>query len=90
MTCKDCIHIDVCVMHEHYNDCEKEVAESGCDHFQDKADFVEVVRCGECKHLKVYNTNSIYAYCKKTHLAFFPFEMDTRTHYCGLGERRDK
>lgn len=44
MTCKDCIHYEVCVFHTKGNENEK------CMHFKNKADFVEVVRCKDCKH----------------------------------------
>ena len=47
-----------------------------------------LVRCKDCKHLTVYNSPTLYAYCQKTHLRFEPFQEDTRTHYCSYGERR--
>ena len=47
----------------------------------------EVVRCKDCKHLTVYNSPTLYAYCQKTHLRFEPFQEDTRTHFCSYGER---
>lgn len=42
MTCKDCIHYDICTFHltaDEYKDCV---------HFKNKADVVEVVRCKDC------------------------------------------
>lgn len=42
MTCKDCIHRNVCKAYE------PEEPECICNHFKNKADFVEVVRCPEC------------------------------------------
>lgn len=53
------------------------------------ADVVEVVRCDKCKHLSAHNSPTLYAYCEKTHFRFEPFQTDTRTHYCGFGERKD-
>ena len=50
---------------------------------------VEVVRCKDCKHLNVLNRKDLYAHCPKTNTVFFPFELDTRTHFCSLGERKD-
>lgn len=49
MTCRDCIH-DRC--------CDMWAVESGlpfvnpntCEHFKNKADFIEVVRCEKCKY----------------------------------------
>ena len=52
-------------------------------------DAVEVVRCKDCKHLNVLNRKDLYAHCPKTNTVFLPFELDTRTHYCSLGERKD-
>ena len=48
-TCKDCIHKKVCVIlafPEAFENTEWE--KEHCDHFKNKADFVEVVRCGKC------------------------------------------
>lgn len=56
---------------------------------QPAADVVEVVRCKDCKHCEILNEPNMYAICHKTELKFYPFELDTRTHYCSLGERKD-
>lgn len=50
MTCKDCIHYDVCVIVENSANKDKEdyYTEFGCDDFKNKADYVEVVRCKDC------------------------------------------
>ena len=53
------------------------------------ADVVEVVRCGECKYLKVFNGPTIYAFCPKIDFAFEPFQTDTRTHFCSYGEKKE-
>ena len=50
-------------------------------------DAVVVTRCKDCKHLCVLNRKDIYAFCPKTNIAFLPFEQDTRTFFCGYGER---
>ena len=52
-------------------------------------DAVEVVRCRECKHLNVVNRKELYAHCPKTNTVFLPFELDTREHFCSLGERKE-
>ena len=52
-------------------------------------DSVVVTRCKDCKHLCVLNRKDIYAFCPKTNIAFLPFEQDTRTFFCGFGERKD-
>lgn len=52
-------------------------------------DAAPVVRCKNCKHLCVWNRKDMYAFCPKTNIAFLPFEQDTRTFFCGFGERKD-
>ena len=53
------------------------------------ADVEPVVRCRECKHLNVLNRKELYAHCPKTNTVFLPFDLDTREHFCSLGERKD-
>ena len=53
------------------------------------ADVVEVVRCSECRHLRVFNEYDIYAMCARTGRIFLPFKKDTRKHFCSDGERKD-
>lgn len=52
-------------------------------------DAVVVTRCKDCKHLCVWNRKDIYAFCPKTNIVFLPFEKDTRTFFCGFGERKE-
>ena len=52
-------------------------------------DVEVVVRCRECKHLNVVNRKELYAHCPKTNTVFLPFELDTREHFCSLGERKE-
>ena len=52
------------------------------------ADVEPVVRCKDCKHLRVCNQKDIYAFCPKPTIVFLPFEKDTRTFFCSYGERR--
>ena len=52
-------------------------------------DAVPVIRCRECKHLIVVNRKELYAHCPKTNTVFLPFELDTREHFCSLGERKE-
>ena len=52
-------------------------------------DAVPVVRCKDCKHLRVWNRKDIYAFCPKTNIVFLPFDKDTRTFFCSFGERKD-
>lgn len=52
-------------------------------------DAVVVTRCKDCKHLCVWNRKDIYAFCPKTNIVFLPFDKDTRTFFCSLGDRKD-
>ena len=69
--------------------------ETDCNHVRDflnampTIDAVHVVRCRECKHLNVVNRKELYAHCPKTNTVFLPFELDTREHFCSLGERKE-
>lgn len=53
------------------------------------ADVVPMVRCKDCKYLRVWNQKDLYAFCPKTNFVFLPFQADTRTHFCSLGERKE-
>lgn len=52
-------------------------------------DAVPVVRCRECKYLNLVNRKELYAHCPKTNTVFLPFELDTKEHFCSLGERKE-
>ena len=78
VTCKDCIHYDICIFHLNGNENEQ------CKQFLKTADVVEVVRCKDCKHWGGVTYGQI---CRKYSGA------DTKVcteidHYCSYGERR--
>lgn len=62
MTCKDCIHYVWCkdtIADENWTDeapkeIKKMFSPKCCENFKNKSDFVEVVRCKDCKHYKPY------------------------------------
>ena len=58
------------------------------DHM-DTVDAVVVTRCKDCKYLRVWNQKDLYAFCPKTNFVFLPFQADTRTHFCSLGEPKE-
>ena len=53
------------------------------------ADAEVVTRCKDCKYLRVWNQKDLYAFCPKTNFVFLPFQADTRTHFCSLGEPKE-
>lgn len=79
MTCKDCIHDMACgevdvfrlaIMHNNK-------AEKYCKNFENKADFVKVVRCQKCAYREACN-KEIYVEHSYTSI-----------DWCSEGERRD-
>lgn len=53
-----------------------------------KVTDLDLVRCGECKHLEVINKAPIYAHCHKWSYDFKLWQEDTRKSFCSYGERR--
>ena len=53
------------------------------------ADVVPVVRCANCMYLDILNDKVYYARCKMTNTVFESFKLDTRTHYCSLGRKKE-
>ena len=47
--CKDCVHYDACKDAYDGNWDDFDECDLYCEHFKNKADFVEVVRCKECR-----------------------------------------
>jgi hypothetical protein len=90
MTCNDCIHYDVCPK-PYYGEklCCNDVEER-CENFKNKADFVEVVRCGKCKHggVSVFSKTvdgeeGTACYCTIKN------KVTDKDSYCPSGERSD-
>lgn len=86
-SCSDCIHYDLCYKIEHYGRDLEDTAP--CKQFIDTSNVVEVVRCKDCKHCVIVNSYKCFAICLKLDFTFKPFEIDTRTHFCSYGERRE-
>lgn len=89
MTCKDCIKEDVCYKKPvHKLDIELNEL-GGCSSFQNKADFVEVVRCGKCTRSVNYEGRIM---CNKFGHKFqgewYGLRATTKDHFCGHGTRK--
>ncbi len=67
MTCNQCIHHRMCNVHG-YADADD------CSLFENKADFVEVVRCKDCKH---WSNGDCYR-----------LELSRPDDFCSYGERK--
>ena len=86
MTCKDCIHTDVCRLPFNTSETKVEFADV-CHHFKNKADFVEV-KHGEwikqerkCKYYPSYKC-SVCGYST-------PFAGDNYCKVCGADMRKE-
>lgn len=84
-TCNDCLYCKTCYMVEHYGiDLAENQQEKCCAMYKDKTNFVEVIRCKDCKwhwerecknpYIHMTNPCSMYTYS---------------TDFCSYGERRD-
>lgn len=96
MTCKDCIFNEICERQEDLVQLddftwdeygESNEVEEYCSIFRNKADFVEVVRCKDCKY---YETDiwdgEILCGCGNSS----GLNDDKPDGYCCYGERRKK
>ena len=84
MTCNDCVYFGLCEALSVYYDMPIGGA-SECALYKNKADFVEVVRCKDCKHwLKdVAGCTDITGRCEWANY------MVGTAGYCVYGERKD-
>lgn len=86
MTCKDCIHYNVCQFHI---DEETPFSITECNNFKNKADFVEVVRCGKCKFAQHYKcVDPCYNHMRCTRREHYTEGVD-EYDYCSYGERTE-
>ena len=88
MTCKDCIHYYACKewYYDGKDNFDIDVSAEYCKLYKNKADFVEVCHCHECRHCEVYISNGgIYSYqCVRT------IEWVKANHFCSYGERKGR
>lgn len=90
MTCKDCIHYDICVFHLKGNENEK------CLHFKNNADLVEVVRCKDCEHWEATddgvswnNKGRTDGACERLwSIHYAERHFTEQDHYCGYGRHK--
>ena len=55
-----------------------------------EVDAVPVIRCSNCMYLDILNDKVYYAQCKMANTVFESFKLDTRTHYCSLGRKKEE
>jgi hypothetical protein len=90
--CKNCISENVCKYKDETVSLGITVKETihDCKDFKNKADFVEVVRCKDCKHrysYEVFDRDRQENYeCRGCHILHEDFGENG---FCSYGERRD-
>lgn len=53
-------------------------------------DFVKVIRCKDCKHLRIVNRQELAAMCSFHCYKFEPFADDYRECFCSWAERKEE
>ena len=85
MTCKDCIHYDACTDWIPPEELLEVIKPEGCNKFKNKADFVEVVRCKDCK-LRKTNDCAMYHEC----ICGRQLDWENNYDFCSYGERKEQ
>lgn len=86
MTCKDCFLYDGCIA-GHLHCYDEEGIKKNCKSFKNKNNYLEVVRCSNCKFLKSGRTTfGIYAYCESDDGLKNIFDLDAC--FCCYGDKK--
>ncbi|MEE1303118.1 MAG: hypothetical protein UHD64_10085 [Bacteroidales bacterium] len=81
-TCKDCLHYEVC--HFTFKGCElTEEEKKDCGFFKPKADYVEVVRCKDCKYAKYLKLAGVLS------CLYWNTHSTEENSFCSYGERKE-
>ena len=90
LTCRDCIHYDVCDYH--ITELTTMTVEECSHEFKNKADFAEVVRCKDCKHFYAdkYNGKVLRKECGLRSLGggIGTVRLESENDFCSYGERK--
>ena len=97
MTCRDCIHFADCLVIGKTRYYGKDAAcnnvEELCKYFKNKDNFVEVVRCKDCKHAKLDLMEKGLVVCRRPVLKngqLLPFNWETKSNdFCSYGKRKE-
>lgn len=91
MTCKDCIHFDLCedwfeqIKQEGFVTGER--SQNQCESFKNKKIFTEIIRCKDCKFWGAsHNRCSVMS----REIAQDGFVQTSGDFFCALAERKDK
>ena len=84
--CGDCLHFPKC---SHYVTPEETFPEvGGCSAFKNKGDFVEVVRCKDCKYGNNHCDNQGFCTYCQIGIQDYPVRKQ-QDDFCSYGERRE-
>ena len=85
--CEKCIYYDACLLHE--DNFIDDVAKNGfCGKFKNRADFVEVVRCKDCKYQDDCARQMVHT--RRDYVLEQNISSYNKVDFCSYGERRDK
>lgn len=82
MTCKECVHYEVCETHERVNRIKAKL----CGLFKNKADVVPVLRCKECRYAEWHEDPILE--CKRYFCRLNSFCNVDEDDYCSKGKKR--
>ena len=83
-TCGDCVHADLCEKDVTLPEFSRRNA-AHCEGFRSAENFVEVVRCKDCKHWWKIAELCTHEKCCEGVVAVVSAPP---THFCGYGERK--
>lgn len=89
MTCKDCIHYDVCEIHDDNEFPSEEIKKFDCPRFKNKANYVEVVRCKDCEYYVPLGDAYEHKGKKAMHCWMWA-KCTGDNYYCADGMRKEK
>ena len=86
--CKDCLHYEACLTFSKIINAARDV-KKGCEHFKDRTEVAEVVRCKDCKHCLRHTVPlGTYGYCN--HFGYYDYAPEVQPEdFCSYGERRE-
>ena len=93
MTCKDCLHFKVCEYEGiYFEDWAIEASsadgiEDLCPQFENKADFVEVVRCKDCIYYKPQQKSKHWN-CRSKYCTREATTKVSDLDFCSYGQRK--
>ena len=87
MTCKDCLSNTVCTLSPIRGKYSNVNIEDICEFFKNKADFVEAIRCKDCKYYESNTDHSGNGYEAEGYCNWFDCGVGG-IDFCSYGERR--